>query len=42
MIRISAALILLPAVVQAPPLWAATTGLCMLTIILESWELIER
>jgi hypothetical protein len=40
-IRISAALILLASVVQAPPAWVATAGLCVFTIILESWELIE-
>jgi hypothetical protein len=36
LIRIAAALILLAAVVQAGPTWVATTGLCVLTLILES------
>jgi hypothetical protein len=40
-IRISATLILLASVVQAPPAWLATAALCVFTIILESWELIE-
>jgi hypothetical protein len=40
-IRISAALILLASVVQAPPAWVATAGLCVFTISLESWDLIE-
>ena len=36
LIRISAVLILLAAVVHAGPAWVATTGLCVLTLIFES------
>ena len=36
LIRITAAFILLAAVVSAGPAWAATAGLCVLTLIFES------
>ena len=36
LVRISAAFILLAAVVYPGPAWVATTGLCVLTLIFES------
>jgi hypothetical protein len=36
LMRIAATLILLAAVVNAGPFWVATSGLCVVTLILES------